>query len=47
MKVAHLPDGTGRATPEFEDCAAIARATGRPLIEVQEAARRAYAARQP
>lgn len=43
MKVAHLPDGTKRAAPEFEDCAAIARVTGRPLIEVQEAARRAYA----
>lgn len=47
MKVARLPDGTERAAPEFEDCAAIARVTGRPLIEVQEAARRAYAAGQP
>ena len=34
VKIAVLPDGTERATPEFEDCAAAARAAGVPLTAV-------------
>jgi pyridinium-3,5-bisthiocarboxylic acid mononucleotide nickel chelatase len=42
IKVATLPDGTERAAPEYDDCARVARETGRPLAEIQEAARRAF-----
>jgi uncharacterized protein (TIGR00299 family) protein len=43
MKVAQLPGGARRAAPEYEDCARLARASGRPLMEIEEAARRAWA----
>ena len=43
MKVALLPGGARRAAPEYEDCARLARASGRPLVEIEEAARRAWA----
>jgi len=46
MKVATLPGGDRRAAPEYEDCARLARASGRPLAEIEEAARRAWAARR-
>lgn len=46
MKVALLPGGDQRAAPEYEDCARLARASGRPLAEIEEAARRAWAARR-
>lgn len=46
MKVALLPGGDLRAAPEYEDCARLARASGRPLVEIEEAARRAWAARR-
>lgn len=38
VKRATLPDGTKRVKPEYEDCAALARACGVPLREVLEAA---------
>lgn len=40
IKVAMLPDGP-RYSPEYEDCAELARLHGLPLDEVYEAARRA------
>jgi len=39
VKIAVLPDGTERATPEYEDCAAAARAAGVPLTAVMDAVR--------
>lgn len=38
-KIARLPDGTLKVTPEFEDCRAAALASGRPLREIMLAAR--------
>ena len=46
MKVATLPDGSLRAAPEYEDCARLARATGRPLADIEEAARLAWRQRR-
>ena len=43
MKVALLPGGARRAAPEYEDCARLARANGRPLADIEEAARSAWA----
>jgi len=42
MKVASLPGGERRAAPEYEDCARLARETGLPLAEIEEAARAAW-----
>ena len=42
MKVATLPGGERRAAPEYEDCARLARETGLPLAEIEEAARVAW-----
>ena len=39
VKIAVLPDGAERATPEYEDCAAAARAAGVPLTAVMDAVR--------
>ena len=39
VKIAVLSDGTERATPEYEDCAAAARAAGVPLTAVMDAVR--------
>ncbi len=39
VKVAYL-DGSERVTPEFEDCARIARERGVPLLSVYDAARK-------
>lgn len=41
LKVVTLPDGSTRVKPEFDDVARAARATGRPMSEISEAARRA------
>lgn len=38
VKIAMLPDGTERATPEYEDCAAAARVAGVSLATVMDAA---------
>lgn len=43
VKVATLPDGTERAKPEYEACAACARAAGVSVGSVMDAARFAYA----
>lgn len=40
-KLARLPDGTTRFSPEYESCAQVARQQGVPLSVVYEAARRA------
>jgi uncharacterized protein (TIGR00299 family) protein len=42
VKVATLPDGTSRASPEYESCREIAARTGRSLLEVFDAVRRAW-----
>lgn len=47
VKIAVLPDGTERATPEYEDCAAAARKAGVPLAAVMDAALLHSAAAQP
>jgi hypothetical protein len=41
VKVAHLPDGSEKAAPEFDDCLRLARAHQVPLREVHLAALRA------
>jgi len=38
MKVAELPGGGEKASPEYEDCARLAREKGLPLLEVEAAA---------
>jgi hypothetical protein len=42
VKVVRTHDGSVRATPEFEQCRAVALAAGVPLREVQESAQQAY-----
>ena len=44
IKIAELPGGELRATPEFTDCEAISRASGAPLDEIYAAALRAWQA---
>jgi hypothetical protein len=47
MKVARWPDGkVANASPEYEDCRAIAQRHQVPLKEVMQAAMRAYAGGQ-
>jgi uncharacterized protein (DUF111 family) len=41
VKVATLPDGAWRAKPEYDDLAAVAAATGMPVLQIAAAARRA------
>jgi uncharacterized protein (DUF111 family) len=41
VKVAHWQGRRVRCEPEFEDCARVARATGRSLMDIQQAARQA------
>ena len=43
IKLAHLPDGTTRATPELRDCQALAAERDQPLWRVMEAARQQWA----
>jgi|CXWL01.1.fsa_nt_gi uncharacterized protein (TIGR00299 family) protein len=42
IKVAELPGGGTKAAPEYVDCSAIARQTGRPVREVLQQAMQAY-----
>ena len=42
MKVAEVGAGWEKAAPEYEDCKAIAKRTGRPLKTVMEEALRTY-----
>ncbi len=42
MKVAELPGGGLKASPEYEDCARLAREKDLPLMEVEAAARAAW-----
>ena len=42
MKVAEVGAGWEKSTPEYEDCKAIAKRTGRPLKTVMEEALLAY-----
>jgi uncharacterized protein (DUF111 family) len=44
VKVATLPDGSERATPEYEDCRRLAQEAGVPLMDVMEEAGRTAAA---
>ncbi len=46
MKIVSLPDGSERATPEYEDCAQLARAFGVPLQEVMHTAMRSVPHRE-
>jgi pyridinium-3,5-bisthiocarboxylic acid mononucleotide nickel chelatase len=43
-KVAYLPDGSRRFTPEYEDCRGIAEQEGKALAEVMAAAQAAFQA---
>lgn len=42
MKVAKVGAGWEKAAPEYEDCKAIAKRTGRPLKAIMEEALLAY-----
>jgi pyridinium-3,5-bisthiocarboxylic acid mononucleotide nickel chelatase len=42
LKLVTLPDGSTRAKPEFDDVRRVALATGRPLQEIADAARREW-----
>jgi len=42
MKIAELPGGRRKASPEYEDCARLAREAGVSTAEVAEAARAAW-----
>ncbi|HEY3392973.1 MAG TPA: nickel insertion protein, partial [Lacipirellulaceae bacterium] len=41
-KVAFLPDGSRRFTPEYEECHRIAVREGKPLAEIMAAAHAAF-----
>lgn len=43
--VAHLPDGSTRYAPEYEDCRALAAGANQPLESIDRAARQAFADR--
>ncbi|MFA5039578.1 MAG: nickel pincer cofactor biosynthesis protein LarC [Candidatus Omnitrophota bacterium] len=40
IKNVVTPSGSKRGVPEYEDCLAVARKTGRPLVEIMELAKR-------
>lgn len=42
MKIAEVGAGWQKASPEYEDCRAIAKRTGRPLKTIMEEALRTY-----
>ncbi|OYT71521.1 MAG: TIGR00299 family protein [Chloracidobacterium sp. CP2_5A] len=42
IKIAAQPDGTETATPEYDDCRALAEATGKPLRTIYAEALEAY-----
>lgn len=39
MKSVMLPDGSERSVPEYEDCLALAKKSGRPLLTIMEMAK--------
>jgi uncharacterized protein (DUF111 family) len=43
-KVAFLPDGSQRFTPEYNDCQRIAAREGKPLTEIMASAQAAFRA---
>jgi uncharacterized protein (DUF111 family) len=45
VKVAVLPGGGEKMSPEYESCREIAERTGRPVLDVFDAVRRAWHAR--
>jgi hypothetical protein len=45
VKVAVLPGGTERMSPEYDWCRRVAEETGTPILEVYDAVRRAWADR--
>ena len=47
VKVAYINNGTVKAMPEFEQCREAAKRAGKPLREIQEAAREAYVLQNP
>jgi uncharacterized protein (DUF111 family) len=42
VKIAALPDGGEKMSPEFESCKKLADKTGRPIVEVFEIVQRAW-----
>ena len=47
LKVVHLPDGTRRAKPEYDDVVRASAASGRPALDVHEQAVRLARERAP
>lgn len=47
FKVATLPDGSERMTPEYEDCRRLAEEAGVPLMAVLQEAKRAFSPHLP
>ncbi|MCS7167865.1 MAG: nickel pincer cofactor biosynthesis protein LarC [Gemmatales bacterium] len=46
-KLVHVPQGPPRFSPEYEDCARLARQTGRPLVEILQTVAACYCSPSP